>query len=94
MTKRLKDYKVLTDFIKKNPCLEINNERLYCNTCNEMKTYTPNVGIRNLKRHITSAKHKKASKLKGLQTKLQISPNKPIEKGNIYYNLNRSEEHR
>ncbi len=57
MTKCLKDYKVLTDFIKKNPCFEVNNERLYCN---EMKNYTPNAGIRNLKRHITSAKHIKA----------------------------------
>ncbi len=52
-----------------------------------MKTYTPNTGIRNLKRHITSAKHIRASKLKVLQTRLQIPTNKPVEKGSFHYNL-------
>ncbi len=62
--KRLKEYKSLTDFIKKNPCFEINSNKLFCNVCNEIKLYTPHDGIRNLRRHTTTKKHIASLKLK------------------------------
>ncbi len=62
----------MVNFVKDNPCFEINNGKLYCNVCNEIKEYNPSGGIRNLKRHLTSKKHCESYKLSSQQTRLDI----------------------
>ncbi len=64
MAKKLSEYKVLVDFIKKYDCFEIHNNVLFCNACNEIKNYNPNEGLRSLKQHISSKKHLKSVELK------------------------------
>ncbi len=37
MSKKLIEYKALTDFIEKNNCFEIHNNTLFCKSCEERK---------------------------------------------------------
>ncbi len=83
MTKKLIEYKTLNNFILKNPCFEINGNVLFCNFCNETKSYVPREGIRPLKRHINSQKHMKSIKIKAEQTRLNLQI-KNSDKSNVF----------
>ncbi len=73
MTKKLKDSKALQDFIKKNTCFQISTNKLFCNICDEEKTYDSNEGVRPLKRHLESKKHLKSERLGKQQKRLKLT---------------------
>ncbi len=72
MPKRLTNFKALTEFVKQNPCFEIIDNVLFCNSCNEIKVYNPNEGVRLLRKHISSKKHQVSVELSSSQQRLHL----------------------
>jgi hypothetical protein len=72
MKKFLTSYSALKKFLKDNKCYEIINNELFCNVCNEKKTYNPNEGVVPLKKHMNTASHIKLSKNNGFQSRLPL----------------------
>ena len=57
MTKKLVEYKALTNFITNNTCFEISKSRLFCKVCEIEKDCQPKEGITPLKKHMLSGSH-------------------------------------
>jgi hypothetical protein len=72
----LRNIKTLVDFVSSHTgILEINQNTLFCNACNKILSYSIKQGVRTVKDHVNSLKHKTSFELKGTQQRLQLTSN-------------------
>lgn len=55
--KNILKYKALANFIAKNECFEIIDEKIKCCSCNKLYSYNPNEGVVPLEKHLVTKMH-------------------------------------